>query len=165
MILSEALYRSETLWIEYYYTPERPNKRLAFAFSSLGSKILNQNINGGDYLIENGFDIVNFNSSRTDWFQSVPADVFAAIAKIDRAQNYQQRVAMGPRWGDTRRSPSPNLWDATWRWPIPRKRHHDPVRSAICRSHRKYRMGVPDFRRCDRRRMQILCRLRQQGFV
>ncbi|MGA8599864.1 MAG: hypothetical protein WB663_00485 [Beijerinckiaceae bacterium] len=87
MVLSEALYRSDTLWIEYYYTPERQNKRLAFVFSSLGSKILNQNINGGDYLIENGFDVINFNSSRNDWFQSVPADVFAAIAKIDSAQD------------------------------------------------------------------------------
>jgi hypothetical protein len=40
MVLSEALYRSDTLWIEYYYTPGRQNKRLAFVFSSLGSKIL-----------------------------------------------------------------------------------------------------------------------------
>ena len=38
-------------------------------------------------LIENGFDVINFNSSRNDWFQSVPADVFAAIAKIDSAQD------------------------------------------------------------------------------
>jgi len=122
MVLSEALYRSDTLWIEYYYTPERQNKRLAFVFSSLGSKILNQNINGGDYLIENGFDVINFNSSRNDWFQSVPADVFAAIAKIDSAQDLRAAGRNGfLDGGDTRRSPFPSICDVTRRLPIPRK--------------------------------------------
>jgi hypothetical protein len=61
--------------------------------------VLNQNINGGDYLIENGFDVVNFNSKRNDWFQSVPHHIFGAIDAIDCANSYEKRVAMGSSMG------------------------------------------------------------------
>jgi hypothetical protein len=99
MVLSQALYESESMRIDYYRKSDRQNRQLAFVFSSLGSKILNRNVNGGDYLIENGFDVVNFNTNRNDWFQSVPAAVFEAIAAIDRAGAYEKRVAMGSSMG------------------------------------------------------------------
>ncbi|MEA2859476.1 MAG: hypothetical protein QOC72_1515 [Methylobacteriaceae bacterium] len=56
MVQSQVLYRSDAMSIEYYFRPDHKNRQLAFVFSSLG-KILNRNINGGDYLIENGFDV------------------------------------------------------------------------------------------------------------
>jgi hypothetical protein len=99
MIQSKILHRSDTMSIEYHCNEDRQNRQLAFLFSSLGSKILNQNINGGDYLIENGFDVVNFNSNRNDWFQSVPRHIFGAIHAIDRAKGYEKRVAMGSSMG------------------------------------------------------------------
>jgi hypothetical protein len=99
MVQSQVLYRSDTMSIEYYFKPDHKNRQLAFVFSSLGSKILNRNINGGDYLIENGFDVVNFNSNRNDWFQNVPAHIFAAIHAIDRSGSYDKRVAMGSSMG------------------------------------------------------------------
>jgi hypothetical protein len=97
-VSSSVLYETETLKVEHFKS-DRRNGSVAFIFSPFGNKILSGNLYGGNFLLENGFDVVNFKTTEYDWFQSVPDEIFSQIGAICRKENYQRRVSMGSSMG------------------------------------------------------------------
>lgn len=58
---------------------------------------LDGNRDGGDLLVKNGFDVVNFKISNDDWFQSIPEKMFDAIQNFSCA--YKYKVGYGTSMG------------------------------------------------------------------
>lgn len=93
------IYGAETLRIEYRRGATDAERKLAFVFSALGNRVLSGDISGGDFLADSGFDVVNVNSIRNDWFQSMPPEAFDAIDRAIKPVGYHQRVALGSSMG------------------------------------------------------------------
>ena len=73
--------------------------RLAFVFNHLGSRFLNEDVGGGDFLNAHGFDVVLLKTTARDWYQSLPEAAFAAIDTAIGPHDYTRRVAMGSSMG------------------------------------------------------------------
>lgn len=99
MLLSEIIFNSEYLRIEYFSNQENTNTSVALTYTARMNRNLDGNGWGGNFLIKNRFDIVAFKCSNDDWFQSVPKDIFHSINALLNANNYKKRVAYGASMG------------------------------------------------------------------
>jgi hypothetical protein len=97
-VVGHVLYETEFLNIEHFRSNSR-NEGVAFVFSPFGNRILSGNLYGGNFLTENGFDVINFKTTQYDWYQSVPHEIFEAIEAICARENYRRRVSMGSSMG------------------------------------------------------------------
>ncbi|QGM44477.1 hypothetical protein [Methylocystis heyeri] len=93
-----TLYETESLKIEHFRSNSH-NPNVAFIFSPFGNRILSGNLYGGNFLLENGFDVINFKTTQYDWFQSIPPEVFDAIEALCIRESYGRRVSMGSSMG------------------------------------------------------------------
>lgn len=94
----EILFSTEALQIEFR-RGGGARLGLAFVFSALGNRVLSGDIAGGDFLLDAGFDVVNVNSIRNDWFQSLPEAAFEAVQQRIGASAYDLRVGVGSSMG------------------------------------------------------------------
>lgn len=92
------LYETESLKIEHFRSNSR-NASVAFVFSPFGNRILSGNLYGGNFLLENGFDVISFKTTQYDWFQSIPREVLDAVDALCVRENYSRRVSMGSSMG------------------------------------------------------------------
>ncbi|MBU3615458.1 hypothetical protein ICN46_11210 [Polynucleobacter sp. Latsch14-2] len=95
---SDILFGSEFVRIEHFIG-DNNNTNLAFIFSSLESRSLDGNRNGGEIFFRNGYDVISFKISNGDWFQSLPPDIFEVIKSISLERGYQKKVAYGSSMG------------------------------------------------------------------
>lgn len=99
MIETRLIYKSETVAIAYHKHLNQRDSQVAFAFSGFGNRRLFGEGLGRDFLIDNGFDVISFISTKDDWFQRVPQSIFPLLDKLCLDHGYRRRVAMGSSMG------------------------------------------------------------------
>ena len=83
--------------IEYFYKAE--HTKICFIFSNAAIKSFEENSSGGSFLLQEGFDVINFKNMRLDWYQYLPEQFFKNIDHIIFKKHYSSRVAMGHSMG------------------------------------------------------------------
>jgi len=99
VIQTRLIYKSDTVAIAYHICLDQRRSKVAFAFSGFGNRLLFGEGLGRDFLIENGFDVISFISTRDDWFQGLPQSIFPLLDKLCVDHGYRRRVAMGSSMG------------------------------------------------------------------
>lgn len=97
MANSKILFKTDTICVECFFKKSRARNSIAIVFSSFGNRSLVGNPYGGNFLFENGFDVISFKSTRDDWFQSLPKMALELAARV--CKKYKYVIAMGTSMG------------------------------------------------------------------
>lgn len=93
---STILHMGETMCIEFFPS-QHLTKKIAFVFTGSSNRYLDLNRDGGDLLVNSGFDVINFKIINDDWFQSIPKNIFEIINRI--SYDYEYKVGYGTSMG------------------------------------------------------------------
>jgi tetratricopeptide (TPR) repeat protein len=97
--MGTVIHSSEFQRVEYFCNNQKRNDAIAFVFSPWGNRMLEGNIWGGEVFLRNGFDVIVFNNSNDDWFQSIPTRVFETINSVITYNQYKMKVGYGSSMG------------------------------------------------------------------
>lgn len=98
-VLTETLFRDRSLCVDHLRREDGPAPALAVSFSSFGDHELDGPGYAGDFLLEQGYDVLAFKLAEDTWYQGVPSELFSWLRLRMVRFRYTRRVGYGSSMG------------------------------------------------------------------